>query len=67
LTCTECGTRFTEVLDILSYLWFELSSQAKGLLNQVHILGRYYGWRESDILAMKPWRRQYYLDLVTNG
>jgi len=67
LKCAECGAQFTEVLDILSYLWLELSTQAKGLLNQVHLLARYYGWRESDILTMKPWRRQYYADMITNG
>jgi hypothetical protein len=65
LNCTECGHRFTMLLDILSYFWDELSGQAKQLLKQVHVLARYYGWREADILAMKPWRRQYYLDMVT--
>lgn len=67
LNCTDCGAGFTEVLDILAFLWQELSGQARGILNQVHLLARYYGWRESDILAMKPWRRQYYLDMITNG
>ncbi len=66
LNCTECGNPFAEVLDILSFLWEELSGQARQLLRQVHELARYYGWRESDILEMKPWRRQYYLDMVMN-
>jgi hypothetical protein len=65
LNCTECRHRWTMLLDILSFFWSELREQVKLLLNQVHILGRYYGWREADILAMSPWRRQYYLDMVT--
>ncbi len=65
LNCTECGHRFTMFLDILSFFWTELSGRAKQLLNQVHVLARYYVWREADILVISPWRRQYYLDMVT--
>ncbi|HSB10234.1 MAG TPA: phage baseplate protein, partial [Blastocatellia bacterium] len=32
----------------------------------VHTLASAYGWRESDILNLSPWRRQLYLTLV-NG
>lgn len=65
LNCSECDHHFTMPLDILSFYWNELRGQARQLLKQVQILARYYGWREADILAMKPWRRQYYLDMVT--
>jgi hypothetical protein len=65
LNCTECGQRSTMLLDIFSFFWTELGERAKQLLNQVHVLARYYGWREADILAISPWRRQYYLDMVT--
>ena len=65
LDCFECGNHLTVPLDILSFFWEELREQVKRLLNQVHIMARYYGWREADILAMSPWRRQYYLDMVT--
>jgi hypothetical protein len=65
LNCTECGHRLTMFLDILSFFWGELREQVKRLLNQVYVLARHYGWREADILTMSPWRRQYYLDMVT--
>ena len=65
LNCTECGHQFSMLLDILSFLWSELNEQVKRLLNQVHVLAQHYGWREADILAMSPWRRQYYLGMVT--
>ena len=65
LDCTECNHHWGMLLDILAFLWDELGGQMKQLLNQVHVLSRAYGWREADILAMSPWRRQYYLDMVT--
>ena len=65
LNCTGCNYRWTMLLDILAFLWEELGIQVKQVLYQVHVLSRAYGWREADILAMSPWRRQYYLDMVT--
>jgi hypothetical protein len=62
--CTACGHSWTLLLDILSFLWDELGVQVEQVFNQVHLLARAYGWREADILAMSPWRRQYYLDMV---
>jgi hypothetical protein len=65
LSCPGCGHRWPVVLDIISFFWIELETQAKALLHQVHTLARSYGWREADILSMSPRRRQYYLDMVT--
>jgi hypothetical protein len=64
-TCSECGHQWNQTLDILSFLWTEIGAQATHLLEQVHILARAYSWRESDILSLSQWRRQYYLDKVT--
>jgi hypothetical protein len=33
-------------------------------LRDVHELASAYGWRESEILALSPQRRQAYLELV---
>jgi hypothetical protein len=33
-------------------------------LREVHTLAWAYGWREADILAMSPARRQFYIELV---
>jgi hypothetical protein len=65
LDCCECGNNMKMSLDILSYFWEELKEYVKQLFNQVYMLARNYGWREADILAMSPWRRQYYLEMVT--
>ena len=65
LECPDCGHQWFVLLDILSYLWTELTAQARHLLRSVHVLARFYGWREADILAMSPQRRQLYLEMVS--
>ena len=47
-----------------SYLWHEVDAWALRLLRDVHRLARAYSWREADILALSPSRRQCYLDLL---
>ena len=39
-------------------------AEVYGYPSEVHVLASSYGWRESDILNMSAWRRQYYLDLI---
>jgi hypothetical protein len=51
-------------LDIASYLWSEIHAWAGRMLRDVHALAAAYGWREADILAMSPWRRQAYLEMI---
>jgi hypothetical protein len=64
LTCPHCGHRWNAPLDIVSFLWSEIHAWAVRLLRDVHALAAAYSWRESDILAMNPWRRQAYLELI---
>ena len=64
LTCPACGARWQTVFDIAAYFWAELAAEAKRLLREVDALARAYGWREADILALSPGRRQAYLELV---
>jgi len=61
LTCPECHQRWSEVFDIVSFFWAEIDAWAHRILQEVHVLARAYGWRESDILALSPVRRQIYL------
>ena len=62
LSCANCEHEESVLLDIASYLWAELISEAQRLLDEVRALAREYGWREMDILAMTGRRRQYYLE-----
>lgn len=65
LTCPACHHSWQVLFDIVTFFWTELTVQAKRLLQDVHTLARFYGWRETDILSLSPLRRQFYLSLVT--
>jgi hypothetical protein len=64
LNCAQCHHRWQTHLDIASFFWTELNAWAVRLFRDVHVLASTYGWSESDILAMTPWRRQAYLEMV---
>ncbi len=64
LTCPDCDYRWNELFDIVSFFWTEIDAWARRILREVHILASVYGWRESDILALGPVRRQIYLAMA---
>lgn len=64
LSCPSCGHQWHETFDIVSFFWSEINAWAYRTLREVHVLALAYGWREADILAMSPWRRQFYLEMV---
>jgi hypothetical protein len=64
LSCPACGHLWQLAFDITAFFWAEINNLAKRLLYEIHTLAHAYGWREADILAMSPARRQTYLDLV---
>ncbi|NJK52932.1 MAG: phage baseplate protein [Leptolyngbyaceae cyanobacterium SU_3_3] len=63
--CPACEHTWNLLFDIVTFFWTELTAQAKRLVREVHMLARFYGWREADILAMTTARRQLYLSLCT--
>jgi hypothetical protein len=65
LLCPGCSHQWQMILDILVFLWSEISIHARRLLGEVHILAFVYKWSEKDILSMSPVRRRYYLDMVS--
>jgi hypothetical protein len=64
LACPQCRRQLRAGFDIGSFFWSEIDAWARRTLREVHTLASAYGWRESDILTMSPWRRQFYLDCV---
>lgn len=64
ISCSICGHEWRLLFDIMSFFWSEINTWAFRILRDVHTLARAYGWREADILAMSPRRRQLYLDMV---
>ena len=64
LCCPACEHPFEMPFDIVSFCWEQVNAHARQLLVEVHLLARAYGWREADILAMSPDRRESYLQMV---
>jgi len=64
LDCPACAHQWSAAFDIVSYLWSEVNAWAVRILHEVHQLASAYGWREADILALSPMRRQFYLELI---
>ena len=64
LSCPSCRHQWHATFDIVSFFWSEINAWAYHRLREVHALASAYGWREADILAMSPWRRQFYLEGV---
>lgn len=67
LSCPECANAWSAWLDVGGFFWKTVSTRARTLLGEVHVLARAYGWAESDILAMSPVRRRHYLDVVASS
>ncbi len=65
LSCPQCGHQWQANFDIGAYFWDEIEAWALRLLREVHLLAATYGWREADILALSPLRRQFYLEMLT--
>jgi hypothetical protein len=64
LHCPSCDHRWQTLLEIAEFVSRKVTIEAKRLLCEVDALARAYGWREADILALSPTRRQAYLELV---
>jgi uncharacterized protein (UPF0212 family) len=64
LQCPACGHAWQAAFDIASFFWTEVEAWARVLLHEIHALASAYGWREADILALSPWRRRTYLELI---
>ncbi len=64
VSCPSCGKAWQAVFDIVDFFWTEIEAWALRILRDVHVLASAYGWREKDILALSPARRQFYLEMV---
>jgi hypothetical protein len=64
MSCPSCGHAWSAPFDIEAFVWDEITVWAQRALQDVHTLASVYGWRESEILALPPWRRQFYLGRI---
>jgi hypothetical protein len=65
IACPACGHQWQVPFDIVMFFWSEINAWARRIVSEVHTLALAYGWREADILAMSPARRQLYLSMVS--
>jgi hypothetical protein len=65
LVCERCQYAWQVALDVERFLWAKISSTAKRLLSEVHVLAGAYGWSEDQILDLSAARRELYLELVS--
>jgi hypothetical protein len=64
LKCLSCNHCWQMPLDMVLFLWKEISSYARHLLQEVHCLASAYGWCEEAVISMSPVKRRYYLEMV---
>ncbi len=64
LACPVCLHAWRTALDVAGFFFDRLGGEALRLLAEVDRLARAYGWHEADVLALSPWRRRQYLNLV---
>jgi hypothetical protein len=61
LDCPSCQASWPAPFDIAGFVWSEIDRFARRLLYDVHTLATAYGWCETDVLAVSPARRRFYL------
>jgi len=64
VACPACGHAWQAIFDIVTFFGCEITAWSHRILNEVNLLASAFGWSEADILAMSPWRRQCYLEII---
>ncbi len=65
LICPSCGSRWQRIFDVATFFWKEIDVWALRTLREVHVLASAYGWSELEIMSMSQWKRQFYLEMVS--
>jgi hypothetical protein len=64
MACPDCAHPNVVPFDVATFFWDELNDWAHRTLRDVHALAAAYGWAERDILAMTPFRRSVYMEML---
>jgi hypothetical protein len=64
VSCPSCEYAWEAWIDVPAFLWTEIAASARRIASDVAGLAAAYGWRESDVLELTPWRRELYLELA---
>lgn len=61
LECMDCGHDWHAIFDASQLVWRGLKRENAMALDEIHLLAKHYGWRESDIVNIPPTRRHAYV------
>ena len=64
LTCQVCGHTWQTIFDIVAFLWREIHTRARRLLQEIDVLARTYGWTETEVLRLSETRRRLYVHMA---
>ncbi len=64
LTCPACEQQWQALFEIEKFLWTEVQSRARRVLQEVDAFARVYHWNEAEILGMSEARRALYLEMA---
>ncbi len=64
LICPNCNYCWEMYFDIATYLWLEINTWVKKILEEVYWLARAFSWSEKQILGMSAHRRRLYLEMI---
>jgi len=66
LSCPACGHAWRIVFEIATFVWTQVRTRARRLLQDVDVLARTYGWREADVLGLSEVRRAQYVEMAVS-
>ncbi|MDD7942424.1 hypothetical protein PHK61_28815 [Actinomycetospora lutea] len=64
LVCAECRADVVADVAVAEFVADELDRTVDGLVHQVDVVARAYGWSEDAILALPAQRRRRYVELI---
>lgn len=64
LICAGCGTQVAADVAVAEFVAGDLDRTVEGLLRDVDVIARAYGWSEEAILALPAERRRRYVELA---
>jgi hypothetical protein len=64
LTCSSCGHIWQSLFDIVTFLWREIRTSSRRLLQDIDALARTYGWTEGEVLGLSDQRRRLYVQMA---
>jgi hypothetical protein len=67
LACSGCAARLAVSVDVASFVAQSIDRLVESLLSDINTLAAAYGWDEARILALPPWRRRRYIELIVSA